>query len=73
MRTEDHNMGDGDLDRLAGKAKEIGGKATGDRELESEGKTQNAAGKVKNAVDDAAAKVKGAADALKDKVGGGDR
>ncbi len=66
---------DGDMDRVAGKAKEIGGKVTGDRDLESEGRTQNAAGKVENAIDDAGDKVKGAARALKDKVSGdhGDR
>ncbi|HEX3606975.1 MAG TPA: CsbD family protein [Candidatus Dormibacteraeota bacterium] len=66
-------MGDGDLDRLTGKAKEIGGKVTGDQELEGEGKTQNAAGNIKNKIEDAGAKVKGAAEAVKDKVTGGDR
>jgi uncharacterized protein YjbJ (UPF0337 family) len=66
-------MADGDRDRLAGKAKELGGKLTGDRQLESEGKTQNAEGKVVNAIDDAAAKVKGAANAVKDKLTRDDR
>lgn len=61
---------DGDMDRLAGKAKELGGKATGDRDLESEGKTQHAAGKVKNAAEDAEDTVKGAARAAKDKITG---
>jgi uncharacterized protein YjbJ (UPF0337 family) len=58
----------GDADRLKGKAKELGGKVIGDRELESEGKTQRAEGKAENKIDEAAAKVKGAAKAVKDKV-----
>lgn len=59
---------DGDKDKLAGKVKELGGKVTGDRDLESEGRTQHAAGKVENAMDDAKDTVKGAARALKDKL-----
>jgi uncharacterized protein YjbJ (UPF0337 family) len=58
---------DGDTDRLAGKAKELGGKLTGDRDLESEGKVQHAEGKVENAVDDVKNKVKGAAKAVEDR------
>jgi uncharacterized protein YjbJ (UPF0337 family) len=58
----------GDADRLAGKVKELGGKVTGDRELETEGKTQHAEGKVENAIDDAAAKVKGTVNAVNDKL-----
>ncbi|TMD98331.1 MAG: CsbD family protein [Chloroflexi bacterium] len=58
----------GDADRLAGKTKELGGKVTGDRELETEGKTQHAEGKAENAIDDAAAKVKGSVNAVKDKL-----
>ena len=50
----------GDENRIAGKVKEIGGKVTGDQELETEGKVQNARGKVENAVDDVKDKVKGA-------------
>jgi len=50
-----------------GKVKEIAGKVTGDKRLESEGQTQNAAGKVEQAADDAGEKVKGALDAARDK------
>jgi uncharacterized protein YjbJ (UPF0337 family) len=56
----------GEADRFAGKAKEVQGKVTGDAELESEGKTQNAAGKVEKVLGDAADKLKGAGEALKD-------
>jgi uncharacterized protein YjbJ (UPF0337 family) len=56
----------GEADQIAGKAKEVGGKVTGDTELESEGKTQNVAGKVKHAVGDAGDRLKGAGQALKD-------
>ena len=56
----------GEADQIAGKAKEVGGKVTGDTELESEGKTQNVAVKVENAVGDAGDKLKGAGQALKD-------
>jgi uncharacterized protein YjbJ (UPF0337 family) len=56
----------GEADQIAGKAKEVGGKVTGDTELESEGKTQNVAGRVEHAVGDAGDKLKGAGQALKD-------
>lgn len=50
-----------------GKIKEIAGKVTGDKRLETEGQTQNAAGKVEQAADDAGEKAKGALDAVRDK------
>ena len=42
------------IDQATGKAKEVGGKATGDKDLESEGKTQHGVAKAKDAVKDAA-------------------
>jgi uncharacterized protein YjbJ (UPF0337 family) len=60
----------GQEDQVAGKAKEFGGKLTGDAEKESEGKAQNAAGKVEKAGEDAVDSVKGAAKAAEDKLPG---
>lgn len=51
----------GTQDQVAGKAKELAGKATGDRRTETEGKVQGAVGKGKQAVRDAAATAEGAA------------
>ncbi|HEY1485354.1 MAG TPA: CsbD family protein [Micromonosporaceae bacterium] len=51
------------IDQVTGKAKEVGGKATGDEDLENEGKTQHGVAKAKDAVKDAADKV---GDAVKD-------
>jgi uncharacterized protein YjbJ (UPF0337 family) len=49
--TEDHvekkNI-EGGLDQAKGKIKEVGGVATGDRELEGEGKLDNLKGKIKD-------------------------
>jgi len=49
---------------LGGKAKEAAGSATGDRDLENEGKGDQ----VKSAVKDAGEKVKDAASSIKDKL-----
>ena len=51
----------GEIDKATGKVKEVAGKATGDRDLEAEGKGQNVGGHVK----DAAESVKGAAKGIK--------
>ena len=59
-------------DRFEGKAKETAGKATGNEELESEGKTQHAKGKVEEKVDEAKDTVKGAFEAAKDAVSSDD-
>jgi uncharacterized protein YjbJ (UPF0337 family) len=40
----------GSIEQAKGKVKEVAGKATGDAKLEPEGKTQQVAGKVQNAV-----------------------
>lgn len=50
----------GTADELKGKAKEKVGEVTGDEHLEREGKTDQAAGKVKDAVDAVGDKVKDA-------------
>ena len=60
----------GEADQIAGKAKELQGKVTGDDELESEGKTQQGAGNVEHAVGEAGDRLKGAGQALKDKANG---
>lgn len=45
------------IDEATGKVKEVAGKATGDEELEAEGRTQHGVAKAKDAVKDAADKV----------------
>ena len=47
-------------DQLEGKAKEIGGKLTGNEELESEGRTQKAAEDTKEKIEEGVDMVKGA-------------
>jgi uncharacterized protein YjbJ (UPF0337 family) len=56
-------MGDGDVDSAKGRLKEAAGDLTGDRDLEREGKVDQATGTVKDKVGDVADKVK---DALRD-------
>lgn len=58
----------GERDKVSGTVKEKLGSATGDEQLEGEGKTQKNAGKVAGALDSAKEKAKGAADAVKDTV-----
>jgi uncharacterized protein YjbJ (UPF0337 family) len=41
---------EGSLEQAKGKVKEVAGKATGDAKLEGEGKAQQVAGKIQNAV-----------------------
>jgi uncharacterized protein YjbJ (UPF0337 family) len=55
-------------DKFEGKAKEVAGKVTGDDELEAEGKTQHAKGKVEEKVDELKDTAKGAFEAAKDAV-----
>ena len=56
----------GEIDQTTGKVKEVAGQATGDRDLEAEGKGENIKGHVK----DAAESVKDAAKSIKDKLTG---
>lgn len=60
----------GTRDKLEGKAKEIGGKAIGDRELESKGKGQHTVGAVKDAADEVAEEVTDKVKDLKNRVAG---
>lgn len=53
----------GDTDKLKGKIKETAGTATGDDKLKAEGKSDQAAGNIKD-------KVEGAVDSIKDKLSG---
>jgi uncharacterized protein YjbJ (UPF0337 family) len=61
-------MMSGRRDKVAGEAKELSGKVTGDKDLEAEGKTQHLVGKVEQAGEDARDSVRGAARALKTRV-----
>lgn len=60
-------------DKLAGKAKEVAGKVTGDDELESEGTRQHAKGRTKEALKDAGDTAKGVAEGVKRTVSDRDR
>jgi uncharacterized protein YjbJ (UPF0337 family) len=51
-------MGDGAVDNAKGNLKEAAGNVTGDKDLENEGKVDQAAGTVKDKVGDAADKAK---------------
>jgi uncharacterized protein YjbJ (UPF0337 family) len=53
-------MGDGSFDKAKGNLKEAGGDLTGDKDLEREGKVDQASGSVKDKIGDAADKVKDA-------------
>ncbi len=53
-------------DQLEGKVKEIGGKLTGNEEMESEGRTQKASEDTKQKVQEGVDKVKGAVQGLRD-------
>jgi uncharacterized protein YjbJ (UPF0337 family) len=53
---------EGSLEQAKGKVKEVAGKATGDAKLEGEGKAQQVAGKIQNAVGGAKDAVKEALD-----------
>jgi len=57
----------GEFDQAKGRAKQAAGDLTGDDELKREGKADEAAGKVKDAVDDAKDKVVDAVDKLRDR------
>ena len=53
-------------EQLEGKVKEVGGKVTGNDELESEGRTQKASEDTKQKVQEGVDKVKGAVQGLRD-------
>jgi uncharacterized protein YjbJ (UPF0337 family) len=54
-------------DKARAKAKEYGGKAVGDEELESEGRTEATAEDTKQTLEEARDKISGAAEGLKEK------
>jgi uncharacterized protein YjbJ (UPF0337 family) len=49
-------------DRVAGKAKETTGRVTGDRRLESEGRTQHSKGKIEEKLREVTDTIRGAAE-----------
>ncbi|MGR7000482.1 CsbD family protein [Yinghuangia aomiensis] len=53
--------GDSAMDKLKGKAKEVAGKVTGDKRQESEGRTDQAKGEVKETAENARDRVQGCA------------
>lgn len=57
----------GEFDQAKGRAKQAAGDLTDDDELKREGKADETAGKVKDAVDDAKDKVVDAVDKLRDR------
>lgn len=63
----------GETDKVAGKVKEKVGAATGDEQLEGEGKGQHAHGKIAGAVDEVKDKAAGVAEGVKSAITGGGR
>ncbi|MCW0927904.1 CsbD family protein [Weissella sp. LMG 11983] len=61
---------DDQVDKVAGKAKEFAGNATGDKHLEGEGKAQNLAGKAKEALGNLKDKAEGFVEEVKEKIDG---
>lgn len=57
-------MSENKLDQVTGKAKEVFGKATGDKETQAEGVVENALGKAKEAVENVKDTVKGVVSGL---------
>ena len=62
----------GESDQAKGRIKEAAGALSDDDKLRAEGKTDQVAGKAKNAVDKAKDKVEGAIDSARDKAVGDD-
>jgi uncharacterized protein YjbJ (UPF0337 family) len=61
---------DGQQDQFVGTAKELEGKITGDSDRETEGKVQNAHGKVEKTAENVVDSARGAAQAAGDKLSG---
>ncbi|NNL64903.1 MAG: CsbD family protein [Myxococcales bacterium] len=59
---------DGRMDEAVGRAKEAAGALTDDDELRHEGKADQAAGKLKNALNEAVDKARGVVDQARDAV-----
>ena len=60
-------MSSGTMDKVGGKVKEVAGKVTDDKRLESEGKTDQVKGNVKNAGDTVTESAKGVQDSVNKK------
>ena len=58
----------GETDKITGRVKQAAGDLTGNEDLHDEGKRDENAGKVKDAVDDASDKVNDAVDSIKDRL-----
>lgn len=58
----------GEADQAKGRLKQAAGDLTGDKDLKSEGKKDETAGKFKGAVDDVADKASDAVDSIKEKL-----
>ena len=59
-------MGDDNaMDKMKGKAKEMTGKASGDKRKETEGKTDQAKGKAKDSMGDMGERAEGMKDSMK--------
>ena len=61
-------MGESKADDIKGRVKEAAGVVTGDKDLEREGKADQAGAKVKKTAEKAKEKVDDAVDAVKDKL-----
>ncbi|MEU9193065.1 CsbD family protein [Streptomyces hundungensis] len=57
-------MGDSAMDKIKGKAKEAAGKVTGNDRMAAEGKTDQAKGKTKDAMDTMKKRAQGTRDSL---------
>lgn len=58
----------GTTDKISGRVKQAAGDLTDDQELKNDGETDEAAGKVKDGIDDAKDKLNSAVDKVKDSV-----
>jgi len=61
-------MGESKADDVKGRVKEAAGVLTGDKDLEHEGKVDQAGAKVKEGAEKAKDKIEDAVDAVKDKI-----
>jgi uncharacterized protein YjbJ (UPF0337 family) len=59
---------DKNLDQMKGRVKEAAGDLTGNKDLQREGKTDRAAGRVKEGIEEIKEKAENTVDALKDRV-----
>ncbi len=60
----------GEIDKAVGRMKQAAGDLTGNDDLKAEGEADEAAGSIKDKVEDAADAARGAVDSVKDKLTG---